>query len=96
MRAAPQRRSAILAGVAVLVGRLHNTRWVHGALYPQHILITQTQTRPKAHLIDLEKAKYLGNRRADLARLWRHTDFVTPQERTEFESLYDAVTARRN
>ena len=93
LNSAPTQRLATLGSAARLVGQLHRTRWTHGALYPVHILITHAETVPKAHLIDLEKAKYLGNRTADLARFWRHVDGVSVDERNHFEQVYAGVLA---
>lgn len=87
----PEHRLIIVSRVATLIAQLHRVRWVHGALYPIHILITELQAQPPApvvHLIDLEKAKFLGNRQADLARFWRYGHFLSSAERQHFEQIY--------
>lgn len=85
----PQTRLAIVGCVAELIARLHRSRWVHGALYPAHILVTQSDNQPHAHLIDLEKAKYRGKRQSDLDRFWRYAGFLSAAERKHFEQVYE-------
>lgn len=95
-RTRPGQHKAILAEVAQLIAQLHRARWVHGALYPAHILITQSEARPPgphAQLIDLEKAKYLGNRQADLDRLFRHAKFLDDPQRSYFSRVYESAMA---
>ncbi len=81
-------RTEILSSVARLIGRLHRSRWVHGALYPIHILITEWSNEPRAHLIDFEKARYLGSRRRDLERFWRYGGMLSAAERVIFTEAY--------
>jgi len=92
----PESRPEVIARVATLIAQLHSTRWAHGALYPIHILITGVdlqQPNPEVHLIDLEKAKFLGSRRADLARFWRYGHFLNASEREQFERDYKEAMA---
>lgn len=65
-------REVIIHNLAATLGRLHRAGWVHGALYPQHLLVGP----PPAHeivLIDLEKSRRSRRRRQeDLERFWRY------------------------
>lgn len=81
-------RSAIINRAAELIGRLHRGGWSHGALYPQHILISRNDDH-RATLIDLEKARHNPfKRKADLARFWRHCPALTDSEQAQFNTRY--------
>lgn len=81
-------RGTIISRTAQLIGRLHRAGWSHGALYPQHILISRNDDC-QATLIDLEKARRNPLKRgADLARFWRHAPALSEAEKAQFASHY--------
>lgn len=81
-------RVTIVGNVASVIGRLHSAGWVHGALYPDHILVG-----PGPHyqvtLIDLEKARQSRLKRSDdVNRLLRYTTALDSREVNVFRNHY--------
>ena len=88
-------REAIISHVAQLIGGLHRAGWSHGALYPQHLLISRDDDR-SVTLIDLEKARRNPFKRgADLARFWRHAPALSESEKAQFASHYQLARRSR-
>ena len=85
-------RGRILDRSGALVGRLHRAGWVHGALYPQHLLVGPGPDYPVT-LIDLEKARRNPlKRRTDLARLQRYlAPHLRDDEADRLEAAYGAA-----
>ncbi|MFK7913226.1 MAG: lipopolysaccharide kinase InaA family protein [Pseudomonadales bacterium] len=86
-------RCVMLAKLAGTIAALHRTGWVHGALYPEHILYSRKDQH--IHLIDFDKAQRNPlQRESDLARLWRRFDRFNQRERDHFEQIYRSQLPR--
>ncbi len=83
-------RGTLIAKIAGCIARLHAAGWVHGSLYPDHILYSLADE--KIYLIDFEKARRNTLKRdSDLARLWRRYGGLSPQEQRQFDEIYHAT-----
>lgn len=90
------KRRLIIEAIADLIGELHNCRWTHGSLGPPHILISGWQRRPKAHLIDLEKAKQFASASRDLKRFKKYSTVFTASDHRVFDQRYRLVRQKRD
>ncbi len=81
-------RLELLQATAWVIGRIHASGWTHGSLAETHILVKREGQRTP-WFIDWEKARWAPHaRKADLARFFRRTQVVTPEERRAFLAAY--------
>ncbi len=91
----PAQRSKILNNVGGEIGKLHNARWTHGALYRTHIVVCP-DCAFRVYLIDLEKGRRSVRAARDLARFERHNGYLTEQDWTDFRQGYALGRQRLN
>jgi len=92
MHDCPELAERIAISVALQLRRMHEHAWVHGALYPEHILVNQLRcgTAPQVFLIDLEKAKRSNKTKPDMERFWRYARFPNAEIAYCFEQAYSS------
>jgi tRNA A-37 threonylcarbamoyl transferase component Bud32 len=83
----PAESERILERVAHLIRAMHQHRWNHGALYPEHILVSEDNPHTVT-LIDLEKADRSVFHGADLDRLVRYLNLDSPDLARWFDLCY--------
>ena len=93
-----QTTAALLEQVAVMLARLHRTRWQHGCCYPKHIFVRvtpQTNAQPliEAAMLDLEKSRRRWRTRdasfRDLRQLRRHRGAIPERDMDYLQQAYD-------
>ena len=77
----PESANCILTTTASAIAHLHRAGWIHGALYPCHLLV-QMETQCRVFMIDLEKAKRSRRTGRDLKRLIRYLPMRPEAEKT--------------
>lgn len=87
-----RRRREIIASVAQLVAKLHNSGLEHRCLFPKHIFVPDDLHHQQSCLIDLEKTRAKPwsrwRRIRDLAALRRRTTQISARENIMFFRTY--------
>ena len=85
----PAHAEDILCHAATLIRNMHAHGWNHGALYPEHILVSPAPDC-SITLIDVEKADKSPWHAHDLDRLLRYLHFQSPDLARWFTFCYEA------
>ncbi len=92
VRLAGSEREGLFENLGKMLTKLHSARILHGAIYPKHVLV-EVAAPKRLWLIDFEKARDVVSRSSaaqrDIARLRRHSPFMTNADLEALVSSYD-------